>query len=219
MEIQKNKAQLIIGNLQNPDEKIQSVLKYIFSLIGISERNLPSGSGKVVLINFIKKYLSNYTLEEIVHAYDFAVNGTINIDLKLYDGIYSPKNIVEVMNAYKIYINDQSKKNLPKEVQMNNIQRLAKIDDLLSEETKEKLKELGKEKEKPKPQYNRNYDIFQKWMALFDKLKRNFEVPQTNGRYIKRYGKVLNLENFIEYKTEQLQRVVAYIEERNEDLL
>lgn len=219
MEIQQNKAQLTIGNLDNPNEKIQSVLKYIFSLIGLSERNLPSESGKVVLINFIKKYLSNNSLEEIVHAYELAVNGKINIDLRLYDNVFSPKNIVETMNAYKSYLKDESKKNKTQEVQMNNIQRLSKIDDLLTPETKEKLKELGKEKEKPKPVMNRNYDIFQKWMVLFDKLKRNFEVQNTNGRYIKRYGKVMNLENFIEYKTEQLQRVVTYIEERNEDLL
>ena len=97
---------------------------------------------------------------------------------------------------------------------MNNIQRLSSIDSLLTPETKEKLKELGLEKEKPKQAPNRNYDIFQKWMALFDKLKRNFEVPDTNGRYIKRYGKMLNIELFVEYKTEQLYRVLEYLEER-----
>lgn len=219
MEIQQNKAQSIIGNLENPNEKIQSVLKYIFSLTGISERNLPSESGKVVLINFIKKYLSNNSLEEIVHAYELAVNGKINVDLRLYDNIFSPKNLVEVMNAYKVYLKEQAKNNKPSEVQMNNIQRLASIDSLLTPETKEKLKALGTEKEKPKPEPNRNYDIFQRWMALFDKLKRNFEVPETNGRYINRYGKKLNLESFIEYKTEQLHRAVAYLDERDQDML
>ncbi len=57
-------------------------------------------------------------------------------------------------------------------------------------------------------------DVYQDWMRLFDKLRRNFEVPQTNGRFIYRYKKALNIEDFFNYKADQLFRVKQILKKR-----
>lgn len=51
------------------------------------------------------------------------------------------------------------------------------------------------------------HDVHQKWMAQFDKLRFDdrFVVPKTNDRFIKRYGKIINLAEFCDIKLEQLR--------------
>jgi len=127
---------------------------------------------------------------------------------------------METVKAYEDYKKANSiKLEIDPEIPRNNFQRVTKITEYLTPETIEKLKELGKEEIKPKPKLKRGHDVFQKWMALFDKLKLNYEVPETSGRFIKRYGLILNLEGFINYKTAQLTIVTNYLNDRNNDIL
>lgn len=205
------------------ENEIKMLLAYLFVFIGLKDSEIPTDDlqtgmlRKTVLINFIKKMLWKKSIEEIKFAFELAVAKKIDVDLSLYGGTFSAKMIMEVMHGYEIYKSKNVK--ITDDFKMNNIQRLASINNFLSEETKQKLEKLGKEEVKLKPKLNRGFDVFQKWMSLFDKLKRDYEVPNTNGRFIKRYGFVLNLEDFVNYKTGQLSRVTAYLEERNKDLL
>lgn len=205
------------------ESEIKMLLAYLFVFIGLKDSEIPTDDHqtgmlrKTVLINFIKKMLWRKSIEEIKFAFELAVSKKIDIDLSLYGGTFSAKMVMEVIDGYEKYKSKNVK--IVDEFQMNNIQRLASINNFLSEETKAKLEKLGKEEVKPKPKLNRGHDVFQKWMALFDKLKRNYEVTNTNGRFIKRYGLILNLEGFINYKTAQLSIVTAYLNDRNNDVL
>jgi hypothetical protein len=54
-------------------------------------------------------------------------------------------------------------------------------------------------------------------MRSFDLIRKKY--GDSSGRYIKRFGEMINLEQFVEIKAEQLIRVTALLEERNKDIL
>lgn len=221
LQTNKNAENQLIKHCKQ--DEIKMLLAYLFVLVGLKDSEIPQDDlktgmlRKTVLINSIKKLLENKSISDIKIAFELAISKKIDVDLSLYGGQFSIKMVMEVVAAYDKYKAKNFKK--ADEYQMNNIQRLASIDSFLTEETKEKLKQLGAEKEQPKKDVKRNYDVFQKWMAHFDKLKRKFELPGGGGRYIRRYGSALNIEAFVEYKTEQLRRVTAYLQTRNQDIL
>ena len=66
--------------------------------------------------------------------------------------------------------------------------------------------EKVKEVEIPKPE---NYDMHQRWMKQWDFCAKWFGVINTNGRFIKRYGKIMDRDAFFNYKLEQLKRITA----------
>lgn len=207
------------------DEQIKLMLAYLFVLIGLKDSEIPTDDyktgmlRKTVLIDFIRKMLWTKTIQDIKTAFELAITKKTEVDLALYGGTFSVKMIMEIMAAYEKY---KAKNTIIKdENQMNNIQRLASINNFLSEETKQKLEKLGAvekvaPKEKPKLKH---HDTHQKWLRQFDLLRRNYEVDNTNGRFIKRYGKILDLDGFFKHKAEQLFVVNEYLEQRNSDIL
>jgi len=79
------------------------------------------------------------------------------------------------------------------------------------------LEELNKPKEVKPPEKLPHHDFHQKCMRSFDLIRRNY--GDKSGRFIKRFGKMINIEEFIEIKVEQLIRVSKLLEDRNKDIL
>jgi len=79
------------------------------------------------------------------------------------------------------------------------------------------LEELEKPKKVKTPEKLPHHDFYQKCMRSFDLIRIKF--GDSSGRYIKRFGNMINIEQFVEIKAEQLIRVTAMLEERNKDLL
>ena len=78
---------------------ILGVLRYCFTLIGLRAEHMPDDVQRMVLIEFIKKNLANYTPEEIKIAFEMAIRGDFEVDLNHY-GNFSPLYLQSVFNAY-----------------------------------------------------------------------------------------------------------------------
>ena len=110
-----------IRNLENP-EPIKQALRYCFVLIGLRPEQIPDEIEKAVLLDFIKSNLANFTPEEIKIAFELAVKGEFQVDLKHF-GKFSPVYFTSVFNKYIEHRNkiakqvstDQEKKRLQKE--------------------------------------------------------------------------------------------------------
>lgn len=209
------------------NQKIKTILAYLFALLGISGQKIPTQLEEVVLIGFIKENVE-IRLEEIKLAFTLALTGDFETELNLYGEPFSIKYLQRVLVDYQNYKRkiikaetlrkfEESKKS---EVKMNNIQRLSAISSLLSDETKQMIQDIGKEKNNPLERTKLPFhDTHQKWLALFDSLKFNWEVEKSGGRFINRYGQTLDIQGFFRYKADQLQRVTEYLENRNTDIL
>jgi len=81
------------------DEPIKAVLRYVFTLIGLKPENIPDEIAKTVLIDFIRKDLKNYGLEEIPIAFRKAIKGDLEIDPNHYQS-FSPLYLSNILNAY-----------------------------------------------------------------------------------------------------------------------
>jgi len=207
------------GLIKNSDNSaVLVVLAKVFVLLGVPPSKIPKDDSKAVLLDFVKNRI-NCTLEDFYMAFVFAVEGKTGVDLTLYGEMFSPKLVFDVVQSYKNYIAKNNK--APKEEQMINHDKFIGIINLMNknEESKKILNSIVEKKEEPKKEIKRlpHYDFHQKCMRSFDLLRKNY--GDSSGRYIKRFGKMINLEQFITIKAEQLIRVTALLEERNTDLL
>jgi len=94
-------------------EDIGKTLKLIFVIVGLSEKNYPEQTEFDFLKNKAKEYFKNLTLEEIVLAFEFAVQKKYNVDLCLYNKPFSLSYLSDVISEYKKYKFDMIK-NQPK---------------------------------------------------------------------------------------------------------
>lgn len=81
------------------DEPIKAVLRYVFTLIGLRPEYIPDEIQKAVIIDFIRKDLKNYGLEEIPIAFRKAIKGELGIDANHFQA-FSPLYLAGIMNAY-----------------------------------------------------------------------------------------------------------------------
>lgn len=91
---------------------------------------------------------------------------------------------------------------------------------------KEVLKEIATDQktdlpktDKPLKRHQTQADVFaQKWMRHFDnifEMKRSYRASTKFGsKYIRRYGKAMNMAEFIDYKLEQFARLKPFLEKR-----
>ena len=79
------------------------------------------------------------------------------------------------------------------------------------------LEELQKPKEVKPVEKLPHHDFHQKCMRSFDSIRKKHSDP--SGRFIKRFGKFINLEQFIEIKAEQLIRVTNLLKDRKKHIL
>jgi polyhydroxyalkanoate synthesis regulator phasin len=81
------------------DEPIKAVLRYVFTLIGLRSEYIPDEIQKAVIIDFIRKDLKNYGIEEIPIAFRKAIKGELGIDANHFQS-FSPLYLAGIMNAY-----------------------------------------------------------------------------------------------------------------------
>jgi len=92
------KNEIKIRHVQE-DEPIKQALRYCFVLIGLRPEQIPDEVEKAVLLDFIKSNLANYTPNEIKIAFELAVKGEFEVDLKHF-GKFSPVYLTTVFNKY-----------------------------------------------------------------------------------------------------------------------
>lgn len=194
-------------------EQINGVLRYVFTLLGLNK--LPNELETIVLHDFMRlHYADLYRLDEIKLAFSLGMSGAFEIETKTYGETFSVKFLSAVMKNYNHFRHEERKKKAlqnfteskKQEQHLPNALKLNLILNVLSDETKQKVSDIGKvDKSLSQAEKLPFFDIHQEWLRRFDKLRRNFEVTGTNGRFIKRYGKMIDIEAFFSKKAEQLQ--------------
>lgn len=201
----------LVKDSQNND--ILAVIANIFVLLGTNPSKIPKDHSKAILLDFIKNRI-NCSLEDLYLAFVCAIEKKTNVDLTLYGEMFSPKLVFDVVSAFKEFKNKQVKKEYKSEPMINN-DRFSSLIGMLKEkypDTIEKLKEIGKPEIQKKPKEKLPYyDMHQRWMKQFEKLR--------DGRFIKRYHKLMNIDEFFNYKAEQLFLINNYLKQRNIDVL
>jgi hypothetical protein len=191
-------------------KELTETLQYIIALLGLSKDRMPSAPEFGLILNFLRLHCGDFYTGELKLAFDFAVKKSFPANLELYGGTLSSKFIVEVYIAYldyKIKILKLNEPKVEKEPGMTNMQRTGAIFEIIAKqpEALETLKQIGstekKIAERPKLPY---HDIHQKWLREFDKLKLKFAVPETSDRFIYRYGKEVDVQQYFTMRAEML---------------
>lgn len=90
------------------EEDLKQVLRYAMILVGLRSNNMPTDEEKFVLLNFIKSNFGNLTPEEIKLAFEYAVAGKYNIDVKCYEN-FSCEYFGRIIKAYNEYSIEETK--------------------------------------------------------------------------------------------------------------
>jgi len=148
------------------DDQIRKMLLRLFLKIGLKE--LPNEAEKQVLVDGVKKILKNYTVEDIENAFDAAMLGTIQFDLRLYDRTFCIVFLSDLMRVYESYRSATMIK------YMTAIEEAKRSEESPSEEVRKR----------------RNYESVKKGcLDLFDKCKKcavpicDIDVSPKNCRY------------------------------------
>jgi len=81
------------------EEELKQVLRYAMVLVGLRGNNMPTDEEKFVLLNFIKSNFGNQTPEEIKLAFEYAIAGKFDVDVKCYEN-FSCEYFARIMKAY-----------------------------------------------------------------------------------------------------------------------
>lgn len=105
----------------------------IFLLIGLRKSQFPAPEEDIFNVAFIKKNFGHKTTTEIIEAFELAVTGKIDVDVKHYDQFTLPY-FCRIMDAYRIFNNDRILSTPPpkfKEIayQMTDEERLNEIEE------------------------------------------------------------------------------------------
>jgi hypothetical protein len=107
---------------QLPELSTIESLRYCMVLIGLRESNWPTKEETAVLLTYIKKYYSGHTPSEIRLAFEMAIDGKLNCEVKHYEN-FSVMYFAGVMNAYRKWAKDEIKQLPPPKVE----QKLAPV--------------------------------------------------------------------------------------------
>jgi hypothetical protein len=105
----------------------------IFLLIGLRKSQFPAPEEDLFNVAFIKKNFGHKTKNEVIEAFELAVTGKIDVDVKHYDQFTLPY-FCKIMDAYRIYNNERILATPPpkfKEIayQMTDEERLNEIEE------------------------------------------------------------------------------------------
>jgi hypothetical protein len=104
------------------DDLILKALRKIFILIGLRHEQMPTQPEIFVLIEFIRKRISNYTANELVIAFEMAIAGDFKADTEHF-GQFTAKYLSQVFNAYKVNRNETAVK-VQREIEKNKAKEL-----------------------------------------------------------------------------------------------
>ena len=109
------KAQSKIPVRQRSEEDLKEVLRYVMLLVGLRGNNMPTDEEKYVLLNFIRSNFGNLTPEEIKLAFEYAIAGKFEIDVKCYEN-FSCEYFGRIAKAYIEFSRNEVKVK-PKEIE------------------------------------------------------------------------------------------------------
>ena len=109
------KAQSKIPVRARSQEDLKEVLRYCMVLVGLRGANMPTDEEKFVLLNFIRDNFGNQTPEEIRLAFEYAIAGKFEIDVKCYEN-FSCEYFGRIVKAYIEFARNEVKVK-PKELE------------------------------------------------------------------------------------------------------
>jgi hypothetical protein len=120
-----------ITTLSNAE--LMPMFNRIFLLIGLRKSQFPAPEEDIFNVAFIKKNFGHKTTTEVIEAFELAVTGKIDVDVKHYDQFTLPY-FCKIMDAYRIYNNERILATPPpklKEIayQMTDEERLNEIEE------------------------------------------------------------------------------------------
>ena len=89
-----------IANLGQNVTPLSEVMRYVFVLVGLKRENLPTEAEAMVIRQFIAQNYAATTVEEIKTAFDLAVKGELEVDLRHFQ-TFSTLYFAQVMKAYE----------------------------------------------------------------------------------------------------------------------
>jgi len=108
-------AQSTITIRQRSEDDIKEAIRYAMVLVGLRGANMPTDEEKFVLLNFIRVNFGNQTPEEIRLAFEYAIAGKFETDVKCYEN-FSCEYFARIMKAYIDYSRNEVK-GLHKEIE------------------------------------------------------------------------------------------------------
>jgi hypothetical protein len=108
-------AQSTLTIRQRSENDIKEAIRYAMVLVGLRGGNMPTDEEKFVLLNFIRVNFGNQTPEEIRLAFEYAIAGKFETDVKCYEN-FSCEYFARIMKAYIDYSRNEVK-GLPKEIE------------------------------------------------------------------------------------------------------
>lgn len=108
-------AQSTLTIRQRSENDIKEAIRYAMVLVGLRGANMPTDEEKFVLLNFIRVNFGNQTPEEIRLAFEYAIAGKFETDVKCYEN-FSCEYFARIMKAYIDYSRNEVK-GLPKEIE------------------------------------------------------------------------------------------------------
>jgi hypothetical protein len=93
-----------IRDLSNPFPQLAEIIAYAAILTGIKPDNVPNGTAKAVLVDWMTKNLNNWTIEEIKNAFDLAAADKLDFDCRTFQTL-SATFIGQLMSAYQTHKN------------------------------------------------------------------------------------------------------------------
>lgn len=205
--IECEKGKTIFNSL---DSEIQLCLSYCQVLLGIGADKLPKNDSEdLIITNFLRRVYPNVFLEEIKKAFEYAIEGRINVELNLYGNMFSASFVCSILVKYQTL-----KKGIvipEKEIGITNHEAVRTVFSKMPPHMLDEIKKIGKIEEKKKIELPElpNNDFFQQCMKEFDELrfdkKERYKVPDCQDRFIKYKGKVMDLEAYTIWRIKNLK--------------
>lgn len=185
---------------ETDDEEIATVLSYGIVLLGINPDKVPKTAIEdAVINNYLRKTFPNFKVDEVRNAFDYALEGRIKVETKLYGGTFSASFVANIIKAY-IKLRDKVVVE-PKPEPMTNLKKAGHIFDQIKKRNPElyaQLKDIGKEK-KPSPVEKQPYtpeeNKFQSYLKEFDAIRMGKD-HKGDWDFIEYKGETMNLEKY-----------------------
>lgn len=93
-----------IRDQSNPFPQLAEIVAYGAILTGIKPDNVPTGTAKAVLVEWMSKNLNHWTIEELKNAFDLAAADKLDFDCRTFQTL-SATFIGQMMSAYQTHKN------------------------------------------------------------------------------------------------------------------
>lgn len=115
------------------DVELGQTLAKIFVMVGLRGKNMPSEIESKILFQKIREYYPHKKLDELVLAFDLAIQKKINAEVNVYDQFTLPY-LTEIMDKYRVYVNELAKDipiEIPKQIfyKISNEEKMQDIEE------------------------------------------------------------------------------------------